>query len=98
MMPEFHSTLEFEMRRLDGRLFFLDSDDLIRISCGFGVEGGVVKISTSGDGSVKAEGMVRVTNKATNVCGLVYAYELLLVWTPRLRSHVMTFTADRLCI
>lgn len=60
------------MQRLDGLLFLLDSDDLIRISWGIGVEGGVEKASTSGDGTAKAEGMVRVTDKATNVCGLVF--------------------------
>lgn len=83
------------MQMLDGLLFFLDSDDLVRISWGIGVEGGVEKISTSGDDTAKAEGMTRGKDKATNVCGLVCASELLLVWTLRFRSHVMTFIADR---
>jgi len=61
MIPEVHSALAFEMRRLDGRLLFLDSDDLIRISGGMGVVGGVEKVSTSGDDNVKVEGMEKIS-------------------------------------
>ena len=61
MIPEVQSALVFEMRRLDGRLFFLDSDDLIRISGGIGVVGGVEKVSISGDGNVEVEGMGKIT-------------------------------------
>jgi len=57
MMPEVHPTLVSEMRRLDGRLFFLDSDGFIRISGGIGVVGGVEKISPSGDTNAEVEGM-----------------------------------------
>ena len=60
MMPEVHSALVLEMERLDGRLFFLDNDDFIRISGGIGVEGGVEKISISGDDSVKVGAMGKV--------------------------------------
>lgn len=61
MMPEFHSAREFEMRRLDGRLLFLDSDGVVRISEGIGVVGGVEKVSLSGDGGTKGEGIAMVT-------------------------------------
>ena len=64
MIPDVHSALVFEMRRLDGRLLFLDSDDLIRISGGIGVVGGVEKISISGDGDVEAEGMAMIKERA----------------------------------
>jgi len=58
MMSAFHSVLVFERCRLDGRLFFLDSDGFIRISGGIGVVGGVEKVSPSGDGgNAKVEGM-----------------------------------------
>jgi hypothetical protein len=57
MIPEVHSALVLEIRRLDGRLFFLDSDDLIRISGDIGVVGGVEKVSASGDGDARLEGM-----------------------------------------
>jgi hypothetical protein len=52
MMPGVHSALVREMRRSEGRLLFLDSDGLIRISGGIGVVGGVEKVSPSGDGNV----------------------------------------------
>ena len=56
-----HSVLVFERCRLDGRLFFLDSDGFIRISGGIGVVGGVKKVSPSGDGgNAKGEGMAMV--------------------------------------
>ena len=58
MIPEVHSTLVFAIRRLDGRLFFLDSDGLIRSSGGIGVLGGVEKDSNSGDASAKVEAMI----------------------------------------
>lgn len=61
MIPEVHSVLVFEMRRLDGRLFFLDSDDLIRISGDIGVVGGVEKVSASGDDNLEVEGMGKIT-------------------------------------
>jgi len=61
MMPDVHSVLAFEICRLDGRLFFLDRDVLIRISGGVGVVGGVENVSPSGDGGVKVEGMVKVS-------------------------------------
>ena len=60
MMSDIHSTPLFEMRRLDGRLFFLDNDDLVRISGGIGVVGGVENISPSGDDSANVEGMIKV--------------------------------------
>jgi len=62
MMPAAHFVLVFERCRLDGRLFFLDSDGFIRISGGIGVVGGVEKVSTSGDGgNAKVEDMAMVT-------------------------------------
>lgn len=60
MMSDVHSALLFKMCRLDGRLFFLDSDDLVRISGGIGVVGGVENVSPSGDDSAKAETMTKV--------------------------------------
>lgn len=68
MMPDVHSALVFEIRRLDGRLFFLDSDDLSRISGGIGVVGGVENISTSGDDSVKVVGMVKGRFPSKGTC------------------------------
>ena len=56
-IPGVHSVGVLEIRRLDGLLFFLDSDGLIRISGGKGVLGGVEKVSTSGDANVKVEAM-----------------------------------------
>ena len=64
MMPAVHSVLVFERCKLDGRLFFLESDGFIRISWGIGVVGGVENVSPSGDGgNAKAEGMVMVEGK-----------------------------------
>lgn len=57
MMPGVHSVLLFEIRRSDGRLFFLDSDGLVRSSGSIGVVGGVVKVSPSGEANSKVEGM-----------------------------------------
>ena len=48
-MLEVHSMPVLEMRRLEGRLLFLESDGLIRSSGGMGVLGGVEKDSRSGD-------------------------------------------------
>ena len=62
-IPEVQSAQVFEMRKFDGRLFFLDSDGLIRISAGIGVVGGVEKVSKSGDGGTKVDGMAVVTAK-----------------------------------
>lgn len=56
-MPGAHSKLVLEMRRLEGRLLFLESDGLIRISGGIGVLGGVEKVSRSGDANAKVEAM-----------------------------------------
>lgn len=62
MMSEVHSVVVFEMCKLDGRLFFLDSEDFIRISEGIGVVGGVENVSPSGDGggNAKVAGMTMV--------------------------------------
>lgn len=75
MMPDFHSALVSVMCRLDGRLFFLDSDDLIRISGGFGVVGGVENVSPSGDDGGKVEGMAKYRMKLRNVRELAEAYK-----------------------
>jgi hypothetical protein len=58
MIPDFHSAPASEIRRLDGRLFLLDNEGLIRSSGGSGVVGGVEKVSTSGDANAKAEAMI----------------------------------------
>lgn len=79
-IPGVHSVLVFEMRRMDGRLFFLDSDDLNRISGGIGVEGGVENVSTSGDDDVRVEGMAMGTVDVKERARI----ETLAVCTPRL--------------
>lgn len=88
MMSEVHSAREFEMRRLDGRLFFLDNAGMVRISAeGIGVVGGVEKVSTSGDGGTKVEGMVMERLKQTNVCELGKAYKFSVACTLRSRLY-----------
>ena len=78
-MPEVHSTLVFDIRRLDGRLLFLDSDGpLIRSSGGIGVVGGVEKVSISGDANAKAEAMAIRWLRQRNVRELVKAYKPLV--------------------
>jgi hypothetical protein len=57
-IPGAHSVLVLEIRRLEGRLLFLESDGLIRSSGGIGVLGGVEKVSRSGDAKAKVEAMV----------------------------------------
>ena len=59
-MPEVHSGPLLEIRRLDGRLFFLDSDGLMRSSGSIGVVGGVEKVSASGEADAKVEVMLKL--------------------------------------
>lgn len=59
IMAEVHSELVLEIRKLDGRLSFLDSDGLIRSSGSIGVVGGVEKGSGSGDPNPMVVAMTR---------------------------------------
>ena len=104
MIPEVHSVLILETRRLDGRLFLLDSDGLIRSSEGIGVVGGVEKVSPSGDAIAKAEAMKMGWSRLRNVRELFETYLFLAVFASSvivvilsclIWSHLLTCT-DRL--
>ena len=71
-IPDVHSGLVFEIRKLDGRLALLDSDGLIKSSGGMGVVGDVEKASISGEANAKADAMTVEGLRRRNVRRLVY--------------------------
>ena len=84
MIPDVHSALAFEMRRLDGLLFFLDSDGLIRRSGGIGDEGGVEKVSRSGDAKAKAEAMTMEPWCKGTCVSIMKVSKFMMVCTPKI--------------
>lgn len=94
-MPEVHSVLVLEIRRLDGRLFFLESDGLIKSSGSIGVVGGVERESISGEANAKVEAMTMGRRlRWSNVRELVKAYKPLgFAWIPVTGCNCMSSTS-----